>query len=132
MKKNPVVHFEMPYKNAKRVAKFYSTAFGWGMMDAGAKMGNYVVATTTETDKNMMVKTPGNINGGFFPRDPKQPGRNAPSVVIAVSGITKAIKDVKAAGGKIVGKPMDIPGVGRWVVFVDPEGNRVSLLQATN
>jgi uncharacterized protein len=28
---NPVVHFEMPYDDPQRVAKFYEQAFGWGM-----------------------------------------------------------------------------------------------------
>jgi predicted enzyme related to lactoylglutathione lyase len=33
------------------------------------------------------------------------------------------------AGGKVLGEPMDIPGVGRYVSFFDTEGNRVSMLQ---
>jgi predicted enzyme related to lactoylglutathione lyase len=41
MSKNPVVHFEMPYKDAKRVSEFYKQAFGWGMNETGEDMGNY-------------------------------------------------------------------------------------------
>ena len=37
MKMNPVVHFEMPAKNKKRVKKFYEKVFGWKM-----KRGGYV------------------------------------------------------------------------------------------
>jgi len=29
----------------------------------------------------------------------------------------------------VLGEPMDIPGVGKYVSFVDSEGNRVSMLQ---
>ena len=47
MKMNPVVHFEMPAKNKKRVKKFYEKAFGWKMQQLGAKMGDYILATTT-------------------------------------------------------------------------------------
>ena len=36
---------------------------------------------------------------------------------------------VKAAGGKVLGEPMEIPGVGKYVSFIDTEGNRVSMLQ---
>jgi predicted enzyme related to lactoylglutathione lyase len=36
---------------------------------------------------------------------------------------------VVAAGGKLLGEPMDIPGIGRYVSFHDTEGNRVSMLQ---
>jgi uncharacterized protein len=36
---------------------------------------------------------------------------------------------VSAAGGTVLGEPMEIPGVGRYVAFTDPEGNRLSMLQ---
>jgi len=29
----------------------------------------------------------------------------------------------------VLGEPMDIPGVGRYVSFTDTEGNRVSMLK---
>lgn len=129
MKKNPVVHFEMPYKDAARVSKFYETAFGWGMNDAGPGMGNYVVAVTTETDENNMNKTPGTINGGFY--DLKKSGSPEPSVVISVENMDESVKMVKEAGGEILGEPQDIPGIGKWVSFKDSEGNRVSIMQAS-
>ncbi len=127
MKKSSVVHFEMPYKNPKRVTEFYKTVFGWGMNDAGKDMGNYIVAHTAETGKDRMVKTPGAINGGFYKKT--KDANPCPSFVIAVDDLEKAMKDVKKAGGKIKGKPQDIPGIGLWVVFTDTEGNRVSILQ---
>src|SRR5580765_5642563 len=128
MKSNPVVHFEMPYENSDRVQKFYSQAFGWQMSNTGPEMGDYVLAGTTETDENRMVKTPGNINGGFFPKN-QAPGAGT-SVVISVDDLKAAMKKITDAGGKIEGEPMEIPGIGQWVVFTDTEGNRVSILQA--
>jgi predicted enzyme related to lactoylglutathione lyase len=32
-------------------------------------------------------------------------------------------------GGKVLGEPMEISGVGEYVSFFDTEGNRVSMLQ---
>jgi predicted enzyme related to lactoylglutathione lyase len=52
-----------------------------------------------------------------------------PSVVIAVADIREAMGKVEKAGGQVLGEPMDIPGVGAYVSFVDTEGNRASLLQ---
>jgi hypothetical protein len=49
--------------------------------------------------------------------------------VIAVDDIDKAMKKVEKAGGKVLGDPMDIPGIGRYVAFTDTEGNRVSMLK---
>lgn len=129
MSKNPVVHFEMPYENADRVQKFYGEAFGWDMqMVPGEEMGHYITAGTAETDAQRMVKTPGTINGGFYPKTPDMPAQ--PSVVISVDDITTAIKNVSDAGGKVLGEPVEIPGIGTYVSFEDSEGNRVSLLQA--
>lgn len=128
MKKNPVVHFEMPYDDRDRLVNFYTKAFGWEMQKQGSEMGDYVTAATAETDENRMVETPGAINGGFFPKKPDWPAQY-PSVVIAVDNIKTAMKKVTDAGGKVLGDPMEIPGVGQYVSFTDTEGNRVSLLQ---
>ena len=49
-KMSPVVHFEMPAENRKRVADFYTDVFGWKTQMLGQEMGEYVIATTTETD----------------------------------------------------------------------------------
>jgi hypothetical protein len=125
---NPVVHFEMPYDAADRVAKFYKAAFGWKMKNMGEKMGQYVLATTTESGADGRPKKGGTINGGFFEKKPEWPMQH-PSVVIAVDDLVKAMDKVKKAGGQVLGEPMDIPGVGRYVSFMDTEGNRVSMLQ---
>ncbi len=137
-KPNPVVHFEMGYKDRDRMVKFYETAFGWKTQSMGEEMGNYVVAQTTETDKDGMIKTPGNINGGFYEKTDRQDSQ-APSVVIAVDDISEAVKEVKDAGGKILGgmngegehtmEPQMIPGVGLWISAKDTEDNRFSILQ---
>ena len=124
---NPVVHFEMPYDDRDRMAKFYASAFGWQTQMLGQEMGNYVLATTAESDANGPQR-PGAINGGFYARDPEWPAQH-PSIVIAVDDIGAAMKSVTNAGGKVLGEPMDIPGVGKYVSFTDTEGNRVGMLQ---
>jgi predicted enzyme related to lactoylglutathione lyase len=124
---NPVVHFEMPYDDRKRMAQFYESAFGWQTQLLDEDMGNYVLATTTETDEQG-PKQPGAINGGFFPKKPDWPAQH-PSIVIAVEDIKDAVRRVTDAGGKVLGEPMEIPGVGHYVSFTDTEGNRVSMLQ---
>jgi len=124
---DPVVHFEMPYENSERLKKFYSQAFGWQMLQFGKEMGEYVVATTMETDENQMPLKPGAISGGFYPNGPEMP--QYPSVVIAVEDLKEAMKKVTDAGGKIQGEPMVIPGIGMYVSITDSEGNRVGVLQ---
>ena len=124
---NPVVHFEMPFDNRERMAKFYRSAFGWQTTMLGEEMGHYVLATTVETDETG-PKKPGAINGGFYPKKPDWPAQH-PTIVIAVDDIKAAIKKVTKVGGEVLGEPMEIPGVGQYVAFIDTEGNRVSMLQ---
>jgi uncharacterized protein len=138
-KMNPVVHFEMGYKDRARMVKFYESVFGWKTQAMGPDMGNYVVAHTTATDDKGMVQTPGAINGGFYQKT-DDPQSQAPSVVVSVDDIHAAMKAVEDAGGKILGsmdqkgghtlEPQMIPGVGLWISAMDTEGNRFSILQA--
>lgn len=124
---NPVVHFEMPYEDKARLSSFYAKAFGWQMQPTGEEMGNYVLAITTETKDDRPVQ-PGAINGGFFEKKPDWPAQH-PSVVIEVPDIVESMAQVARAGGEVLGEPMDIPGVGAYISFMDTEGNRVGMLQ---
>ncbi|HJS83244.1 MAG TPA: VOC family protein [Nitrososphaera sp.] len=124
---NPVVHFEMPAEDRKRMAEFYTKVFGWKTEQLGEDMGNYVLAFTTDSDEKG-PKKPGAINGGFFQKTGDMPAQY-PSVVIAVENVKEHMKSLQDAGGKVLGEPMDIPGIGLYVSFLDSEGNRVGMIQ---
>lgn len=124
---NPVVHFELPYENPNRIAKFYESAFGWKIQFLGQEMGNYILVTTAEKDAKPGTPA-GAINGGLFPNEPDSPAQY-PSIVIAVEDIHDSINKVISAGGEVLGEPVQIPGFGEYVSFLDVEGNRNSILQ---
>lgn len=124
---NPVVHFELPYTDAKRISEFYKTVFGWKLTPLGKEFGSYILATTAETDAKPGTPA-GAINGGFFPLNPKRPGQY-PSVVIGVGDIEESIKSINGHGGKVLGEPHSIPNFGLYVSFMDTEGNRNSIIQ---
>jgi uncharacterized protein len=124
---NPVVHFEMPYENRERMARFYEQSFGWKTQMLGEEMGNYVLVTTAECDAKLGSPA-GAINGGFFPKKADWPAQY-PSVVIGVENIRESMSKVTESGGEVLGEPMTIPGVGQYVSFLDSEGNRSSMLQ---
>ena len=123
---NPVIHFEMPAEDRKRMVSFYASVFGWQTQQLGPEMGDFVLVTTTESDNNV-PKKPGTINGGFYQKtgDISQ----TTTVTIQVDNIKEYIKKIEAAGGKLSGEPMEIPDVGWFASFFDTEGNRVNLLQ---
>ncbi len=125
---NPVVHFELPAENRKRMSDFYTKAFGWKTQQMGPDMGDYVLVTTAEVDENRMPKKPGQINGGFYQKTDDSP-MQFPSIVISVDNIRESMKKVENSGGNVSGEPVEIPGVGWYVTFLDTEGNRISMLQ---
>ena len=124
---NPVVHFELPYKNAGRISAFYNTVFKWKLNELGNEFGNYILATTAESDVKQGTPA-GAINGGLYPIKHDWPAQY-PSIVIGVENIQATMKLINKSGGKVLGKPMTIPDFGEYVAFLDPEGNRNSILQ---
>jgi uncharacterized protein len=127
----PVVHFEMPYRDGARAARFYAQAFGWVPQDLGPDMGGYVLVTTAPPGARPGLPpqaSMGAIHGGLFPFKPDWP-MQYPAVVIGVDDIQAAMQRIADAGGEVLGEPMSIPGVGQYVSFVDTEGNRNSVLQ---
>ena len=127
-KMNPVVHFEMPAEDKNRMVKFYSTVFSWQTQQLGPEMGEYVVVSTTESGDDGRPKMTGAINGGFYQKTDDLNTQH-PSLVIAVDDVNESIKKIKSGGGTVLGEPMDIPGVGKYISFIDTEGNRLSILQ---
>lgn len=120
---NRVVHFEIEAQDKERAKKFYSKVFEWKMEQMGKDYSDYIVVTTGD------IKEPGGINGGIYQgKDNKEV--NAYRCVVGVDDIIKAVKDIKAAGGKVFNeKPDNIPNVGLYVSCEDTEGNRFTLLQ---
>ena len=125
---NPVVHFEMPYDDEKRMSDFYTSAFGWETTSLGGPMGNYVLVATGENDEKGSPKTAGRINGGFYQKKDDMPAQY-PSLVLAVEDIQESMKKIEEAGGKVLGEPIEIPGYGMYISFFDTEGNRNGLMQ---
>lgn len=124
---DPVVHFELPYHDARRIAAFYAAAFDWKTQALGPEANSYVLASTAAADAKPGAPA-GAIDGGFYPSKPGQPAQY-PSVVIAVRDIHESMRKVAAAGGEVLGEPMAIPGVGHYVSFFDTERKRISMLQ---
>ena len=125
-----VMHFEMPYKDRDRAATFYADAFGWTSEKLGPEMGDYLLVTTALPGERANLPpqaAPGAINGGLCPFKADWP-MQYPSVVIDVDDLEAAMARVAVAGGEMLGEPMEIPGIGRYVSFVDTEGNRNSMM----
>jgi len=101
---NPVINFEMPAENKKRMSIFYTKVFNWQTEQLGPEMGEYVMVMTTESDENGPKKS-GAINGGFYQKT-KDVMTHHPSIVIQVDDLKEHITKVENSGGKVLGEPM--------------------------
>jgi predicted enzyme related to lactoylglutathione lyase len=48
-------------------------------------------------------------------------------LTVDVESIDQALKHVQAAGGRVVRERTEIPGMGAYAYFTDPEGNTLGL-----
>jgi uncharacterized protein len=117
-----VVHFEIPADDVARAKEFYRSVFDWQLQDMPEM--DYTIVRTTEVDENQMPTTAGAINGGLMRRSSETP---APVLTIDVESVDQALKHVEAAGGRVVRPRTEIPGMGAFAYFTDPEGNTLGL-----
>ncbi|MDP6444572.1 MAG: VOC family protein [Pirellulaceae bacterium] len=121
-----VCHFEIPYEDRERAAKFYQDVFGWQVMEVPDM--TYSFAITTPTDEEQKPLEPGGINGGMYER--AEGASSTPVVVMEVDSTEQRIKDVEAAGGSMVIPATNIGDMGVYAQVKDSEGNIVGLWQS--
>jgi len=112
---NRPIHFEILGDDPAALTEFYKAVFGWEIATWGGPQG-YWLATTGKD-------APG-IDGGFMERHFPQAVINT----IQVGSLDDCFAAVKAAGGKVVNEPREVPGVGMHAYCADPEGNLFGLL----
>ena len=121
-----IVHFEIPAKDTKRAANFYSKAFGWNITQFPG-FEYWSLGTTAVDPKTQMPTTPGAINGGMGKKGEMAP-QNV-TVTISVKDIDAALATVKKLGGTQIGKKMPVGDMGWSAYFEDTEGNIIRLFQ---
>ena len=115
---NRVNHFDLMADKPERAVKFYSQAFNWKFDKwEGGGMEYWLIKTG---------KGKG-IDGGMGKKNAQSMGV---VITISVDSIDKAIEKVLSAGGKMLSKKMPIEKVGWFASFMDPEGNKLGLMQA--
>ncbi len=124
---DPVVHFEIPAKDAKRASAFYQKAFGWSFNQYPGF--EYWSAGTTMSDETGRPTSLGSINGGLGLKGKTAP--NAPTITIQVASIDEALQNIKKLGGKQVGEKSQVGDMGWAAYFEDSEGNHMGLWQNT-
>lgn len=106
----PVVHWEFWSEDPEKISTFYKRVFDWEVR-AIPEIQYHLVDTGGK----------GGINGGIMtPQKGPWPGNMA--FYIDVDDLDAYAKKVAAAGGKVVVDKMEVPGVGQFSLFSDPDG----------
>ncbi len=116
MDDHQIVHIEFSAKDRKGLSKFYANVFGWQVEDI-------------EQMDYTTFKAGDGLGGGFFPvTETMVPGTTI--VYIGTDDVTASLKAVEKAGGTIVVPESEIPNMGKFGLFRDPQGNMVGLYKA--
>lgn len=106
----PVVHWEFWSKDPAKVSDFYRKVFDWNIRHI-PEMDYTLVETGGE----------GGINGGIMtPKQGPWPGNLA--LYIDVEDLAPYRDKIRQAGGKVIVEEQNVPGVGAFALFEDPDG----------
>ena len=108
---NPVVHWELWSKDPERVAKFYQEVFDWKVQFV-PDLAYRMVDTGGQ----------GGINGGIMQPQQGGPWPGNMAFYIDVGDLEEYRRRVEKAGGKIIVERQEVPGMGSFSLFADPEG----------
>ena len=106
----PVVHWELWSKDPEKISDFYQRVFDWEIRHI-PEMNYRMVETGGE----------GGINGGIM-KPQAGPWTGNLAFYIDVDDLDAYGKKITDAGGKLVVENMDVPGVGKFSLFEDPDG----------
>lgn len=105
---SPVIHFEIGTRDSAKAAAFYGKLFGW---------------TTEAYGPAQMIST-GSERGiaGHINALGHEPHRYV-TVYAEVDDIAAYLKKAESLGGKTVVPATEVPGMGHFAWFTDPDGN---------
>jgi predicted enzyme related to lactoylglutathione lyase len=113
MAKGEITHVEIPADDIERARRFYGAVAGWDIGDVPG-VPNYPMFRTAEQA------------GGAIGKRGENVGRDV-RIYITVDRLEDSLATVEANGGSTAVGPTDVPGMGRYAVFRDTEGNEVGL-----
>lgn len=105
---------ELLTSDVEAAKSFYTQLFGWETETMPSSMGDYVLFKAGDAQVGGM---------GQLPEQAAQMG--APpywGAYVSVDDIDAIARKVEELGGKVLVPPMDIPDVGRFATFQDPQG----------
>jgi len=109
---------ELVTTDVEAAKKFYTKLFGWSTESVSMPGMQYTV-----------VKAAGEDVGGIMAMPPQAKGAPAHwGVYVTVDDVDATAKLAEQMGAKTIVPPTDIPNVGRFCLFQDPQGALISVI----
>ena len=115
----PIVHFELGFKDAAKAQAFYGPLFGWEFMAYGPA----AMITNLGPER-------GTAGIGGHLNQLGHPPHNYCVVYALVDDIEATLAKVGQLGGTTLVPKQEVPGMGWFAWFKDPEGNVVGVWKA--
>jgi predicted enzyme related to lactoylglutathione lyase len=113
----PVVHWEFWSKDPDRLSQFYAHVFGWEVQHLPAL--NYRFVRTGGK---------GGIDGGIMqPKEGPWPGNMA--LYVDVDDLEGFSRKLTEAGARMIVDRAEVPGMGAYALFEDPDGRVLGIWQ---
>lgn len=116
------VWFELVSRDPKKAQAFYGEVFGWKTVPFPLGDFSYEMIYAGDTPDTML--------GGYASPDNERQ-RAHWIAYVSVEDVDTAAAAVAANGGKVVGAPHELPGVGRSARIADPQGAELCLFKST-
>jgi len=118
---SPVVHWELWSKDPAKVSAFYERVFDWKI--------NYIPQMEYRLVNTNAAEPMKGIDGGIMkPQEGPWPGNMA--FYILVDDLAAFRKKITDAGGKILVEEQEVPGMGWFALFSDPDGRVMGIWKA--
>lgn len=113
---NPIVHWDLVVKDPEKSKAFYGSIFDWRFDDSSYP--GYTIIDVGEEGRG----------GGMMQRPPEARGYSL-NTYFGVDDVQTTLTTAAAGGATVLIGRTEIPGIGFWGMFLDPDGIPVCLFE---
>lgn len=114
MSRHSIVHVEIPAQDQQATGAFYAELFGWQVQHVPEL--NY-----------SFFSVDGGTGGGFPQADGELAVAGKPLIYVDTDDIRASLTRAEELGGRLIVPRTQIPGIGWFGIFEDPNGNQIAL-----
>lgn len=118
---NPFVWYELLSGDVAAAKSFYANVVGWSFQDMPMPGMTYTLLQMGGTPVAGLMPLPTEACAAGM--------RPCWVGYVRVDDVDSAAATVKRLGGRVMGEPRDIPGVGRFAIVTDPQGAAFNLFK---